>query len=233
MYLSGSNPVLSTIPFFHLILFFMKNNHLLRLLLVVLASQAIFSCQSTRNFQSASVKAAYNSPQQQEVLAQRDAIGQQSATPSQQVTEADAALQADASGDEAYAKEAAKPVSANEKMLTRQLQSHTISPNMKAALQKAKTAVETNQADRAAGKKVTKEAKKMEKAAMRSVLKEAKANADDQKVLEIILAILIPPLGVYLHEDEINSKFWIALVLTLLFFIPGVIYALLVVTDSI
>ena len=28
---------------------------------------------------------------------------------------------------------------------------------------------------------------------------------------------------------EINNKFWIALVLTLLFFVPGVIYALIVV----
>lgn len=53
------------------------------------------------------------------------------------------------------------------------------------------------------------------------------------KVLLIILAILLPPLAVYLHQGEINSKFWISLLLTLLFFIPGVIYALLVVTGEI
>jgi len=52
-------------------------------------------------------------------------------------------------------------------------------------------------------------------------------------VLLIILAILLPPLAVYLHQGEINSKFWISLLLTLLFFIPGVIYALLVVTGEI
>lgn len=52
---------------------------------------------------------------------------------------------------------------------------------------------------------------------------------DDQKILLIVLAILLPPLAVYLHEDEINSKFWIALLLTLLFWLPGIIYALIVV----
>ena len=51
-------------------------------------------------------------------------------------------------------------------------------------------------------------------------------------VLMVILAILLPPLAVYLHEGEINKKFWIDLILTLLFFIPGVIYALIVVLDE-
>jgi uncharacterized membrane protein YqaE (UPF0057 family) len=65
--------------------------------------------------------------------------------------------------------------------------------------------------------------------------KKQKRNGEgsDNKVLLIILAILLPPLAVYLHQGEINSKFWISLLLTLLFFIPGVIYALLVVTGEI
>lgn len=54
------------------------------------------------------------------------------------------------------------------------------------------------------------------------------APSTDQTLL-IILAILLPPLAVYLHQGEINSKFWISILLTLLFWIPGVIYALLVV----
>lgn len=48
-------------------------------------------------------------------------------------------------------------------------------------------------------------------------------------VLLVILAILLPPLAVYLHEGETNKRFWISLLLTLLFFVPGVIYALVVV----
>ena len=56
---------------------------------------------------------------------------------------------------------------------------------------------------------------------------------DDRTILLVILAIILPPLAVYLHEDAINTKFWISLLLTLLFWVPGVIYALLVVTDSV
>lgn len=54
----------------------------------------------------------------------------------------------------------------------------------------------------------------------------------DNTVLLVILAILLPPLAVYLHEGEINNKFWISLILTLLFWIPGVIYALIVVLSD-
>ena len=48
-------------------------------------------------------------------------------------------------------------------------------------------------------------------------------------LLLVILAFLLPPLAVYLHEGVINNKFWISLILTLLFFVPGVIYALVVI----
>lgn len=54
---------------------------------------------------------------------------------------------------------------------------------------------------------------------------------DDRTILLVILAIILPPLAVYLHENAINTKFWISLLLTLLFWVPGVIYALLVVFD--
>jgi uncharacterized membrane protein YqaE (UPF0057 family) len=56
--------------------------------------------------------------------------------------------------------------------------------------------------------------------------------ADDvstNTLLLAILAILLPPLAVYLHENEINNKFWLSLLLTFLFWLPGVIYALIVV----
>jgi uncharacterized membrane protein YqaE (UPF0057 family) len=62
--------------------------------------------------------------------------------------------------------------------------------------------------------------------------RKAKRNGDDPStntLLLVILAILLPPLAVYLHQGEINTKFWISLILTLLFFIPGIIYALIVV----
>ncbi len=59
--------------------------------------------------------------------------------------------------------------------------------------------------------------------------KKAGSEPSTNQVLLVILAILLPPLAVYLHEGEINNKFWLDLVLTLLFFLPGVIYALIVV----
>ena len=74
---------------------------------------------------------------------------------------------------------------------------------------------------------------------VKKLLKEHKADkragraAESDIVLLAILAILLPPLAVYLKEEEINSRFWISLILTLLFWIPGVIFALLVVFDAI
>jgi uncharacterized membrane protein YqaE (UPF0057 family) len=72
-------------------------------------------------------------------------------------------------------------------------------------------------------KKAVKEYKAAQKAG-----KEPSTNT----LLLVILAILLPPLAVYLHQGEINSKFWIALLLTLLFWLPGVIYALVVILGS-
>ena len=80
--------------------------------------------------------------------------------------------------------------------------------------------------------------KKERKAKIKEVKKEIKAFKAAKKangepstntLLLVILAILLPPLDVYLHQGVINNKFWISLILTLLFFVPGVIYALIVV----
>jgi uncharacterized membrane protein YqaE (UPF0057 family) len=59
--------------------------------------------------------------------------------------------------------------------------------------------------------------------------KKAGAEPSTNTLLLVILAILLPPLAVYLHQGEINTKFWISLLLTLLFWLPGVIYALIVI----
>ena len=62
-----------------------------------------------------------------------------------------------------------------------------------------------------------------------SNLKEASTNT----ILLVILSLILPPLAVYLHQGTINSKFWISLILTLLFWVPGVIYSLLVVLGAV
>ncbi|MFN3917863.1 MAG: YqaE/Pmp3 family membrane protein [Flavobacteriales bacterium] len=47
------------------------------------------------------------------------------------------------------------------------------------------------------------------------------------QLLLILLCIFIPPLAVYLVHG-IGTEFWIDLILCLLFFLPGIIYALIV-----
>ena len=69
---------------------------------------------------------------------------------------------------------------------------------------------------------------------LRKATREArKLNRDDSDVLAIICAIIIPPLGVYLHQDSITIDFWVALVLMVLavtWFLAS-LFALLVVLD--
>ncbi|KAM3220890.1 low temperature-induced protein 2-like [Capsicum chacoense] len=44
--------------------------------------------------------------------------------------------------------------------------------------------------------------------------------------LEILLAILLPPLGVFFRHGCCSCEFLICLILTLLGYIPGIIYAI-------
>lgn len=83
-------------------------------------------------------------------------------------------------------------------------------------------------------KEVKKEIKKF-KAARKSG-----KDTDTNTLLLVILAILLPPLAVYLHQGETNTKFWVTLLLFLLgiagaFFFSwllifaSVVYALIVI----
>lgn len=60
-----------------------------------------------------------------------------------------------------------------------------------------------------------------------SAIQSSPASDLDQGWL-ILFAILLPPLAVGLAEG-IGTSFWISILLTLLFWIPGVIYALIIV----
>ncbi len=56
-----------------------------------------------------------------------------------------------------------------------------------------------------------------------------KAASQVNEIVLAILAIFIPPLAVFLFDDAINANFWVDLLLTFLFWIPGVIFAFLVI----
>lgn len=47
-------------------------------------------------------------------------------------------------------------------------------------------------------------------------------------LLRIIIAILLPPLGVFLQVG-LGAHFWINLILTILGYIPGIIHALYII----
>ena len=52
------------------------------------------------------------------------------------------------------------------------------------------------------------------------------------KIVKIILAIILPPLAAFLQVG-LTKHFWINLVLSLFFVLPGIIHALwLVLTDK-
>lgn len=78
---------------------------------------------------------------------------------------------------------------------------------------------------------MTKAERKEFKKEVREALKQDRRGGG-VSIIKIILAVLLPPLAVFLHVG-LGTQFWISLILTLLFWIPGVIYALLVVTDTI
>ncbi|MGL5890704.1 MAG: YqaE/Pmp3 family membrane protein [Bacteroidia bacterium] len=48
----------------------------------------------------------------------------------------------------------------------------------------------------------------------------------------MILCILLPPVAVYLIKGDIDTDFWINLVLTLLCVIPGIIHAFIVYSKN-
>lgn len=50
--------------------------------------------------------------------------------------------------------------------------------------------------------------------------------SDTNTILLVILSILLPPLAVFLVYNEVGTPFLVNLILTLLFWIPGVIHAL-------
>jgi len=47
-------------------------------------------------------------------------------------------------------------------------------------------------------------------------------------LLRIIIAIILPPLGVFLQEG-IKPQFWLNILLTILGYIPGIIHAVWII----
>lgn len=78
-------------------------------------------------------------------------------------------------------------------------------------------------------RKEKREMRKEVKSRIKSAIKEMKSDTD--LLLLVIIAILLPPLAMALY-DGITNRFWISLLLTLLFWLPGVIYTLYVILSE-
>jgi len=98
------------------------------------------------------------------------------------------------------------------------------------------TAVQSNAKDIAIAPEVTK-VTAVKKNAVKGLVQESSkkpmSSSDVALLLLIIIALLLPPLAVFLHEGELNVRFWICLLLTIFgFWIIGVIYALIVILGN-
>lgn len=69
------------------------------------------------------------------------------------------------------------------------------------------------------------------KAAWQAIKGWWKNRASDDLLLIIIITILLPPLGMYLFEGDFTDRVLISLLLWLLFYLPGLIYTLIVILD--
>ncbi len=49
-------------------------------------------------------------------------------------------------------------------------------------------------------------------------------------VLRILVAILLPPLGVFLQVG-LGAQFWVNLILTLLGYVPGIVHAVYIIVN--
>jgi uncharacterized membrane protein YqaE (UPF0057 family) len=107
--------------------------------------------------------------------------------------------------------------------------------------------------EKAAAKAAVEEFSKLSKKGKKERLKEARKElkvfkakksageeTDTNTILLAILAILLPPLAVYLYEGETDNKFWITLLLFVLglfasflfswfFYLAAIVYALIVI----
>lgn len=81
-------------------------------------------------------------------------------------------------------------------------------------------------------RKKKRQERRAKRKAVRTAIKDwRKAQVSDDLLLIIIITILIPPLGMFLFEGDFTNRVLISLLLTLLFYLPGLIYTLIVILD--
>ncbi len=90
-------------------------------------------------------------------------------------------------------------------------------------------------------RQVKQQLKSMSKEERRELREEtlAKMKLDDKTTdtdmnlaLLVIITILLPPVGMLIYEGGVTNRFWISLLLTLLFYVPGLVYSLVIILGN-
>ncbi|WP_449301370.1 YqaE/Pmp3 family membrane protein [Pontibacter locisalis] len=201
----------------------MKLKSLLNLVAVLIAGQLFFACSSAKYYEFAAHKPeAFNKAKEKPAPASEN----ETAAPSLSQIAMEAAIEKEA-GTQVEPVLEASAAKAAPVVLPKQAVKEEI------AVADAETITEAEAL--AMAKERVANMTKTEKRELKKELKEAikqDRRGGGTSIIEIVLAVLLPPLAVFLH-DGIGTSFWINIILTLLFIIPGIIHALLVVTDSI
>lgn len=96
------------------------------------------------------------------------------------------------------------------------------------------SATEMEKAEKEWKEKSRKEKKEMKKQLRKDLKKAAKNNQAKGgvgKLLLILIAILAPPIAMLLY-DGLSGRFWLSLLLTILLYLPGLIYTLIVILED-
>lgn len=108
----------------------------------------------------------------------------------------------------------------------------SIKNELKDFIQTKKAAIVANQA-------VSKKAFKVKKKEIRHAMKAAKVvnkknffSMSRAGFLLIVLAVLIPPLAMFIYDEGLSYRFWLSLILTIIGFVPGMIYTLVIILND-
>ncbi|MFD2067528.1 YqaE/Pmp3 family membrane protein [Pontibacter silvestris] len=193
---------------------------LLKLVVALVVGQLMFACNSAKYYEFTPNKAgAYNTIKQKPAPEQEERVAPEIAVAVEKdvlVADVEPVLEASVASTPAYSNESTASVTAPE-VITKEEANITEAKAIAMAKERLSN--------------MTRAEKKAMKKEIKDVIK-YQSGSSRTSVVEIILAIILPPLAVFLH-DGIGTSFWINIILTLLFFLPGIIHALLVVTDTI
>ncbi len=78
-------------------------------------------------------------------------------------------------------------------------------------------------------KSLSRKERKAKRSEIKKAIRDYRASGDTDTLLLVIITILLPPLGMFLYEGSVTNRFWISLLLTLLLYIPGLVYTLIVI----